>query len=272
MIAILLATYNGENFLREQLDSLFFQTCTDFILYVRDDGSSDSTIKILLEYKIKFSNIVIFQDGKTNIGAARSFLWLLEKVEADYYMFCDQDDVWFSSKIQLSLDVIKSEECRSRDAGVLVHSDLIVTNKNLEIISNSLWENDKINPVKITRKYLKVVNYITGCTMFFNRKARDLAIVESNTNILMHDFWIAICVDSSNGIIISLPCPTIYYRQHGNNAVGASSKSYLFPRLQRYFHIPDFNYSIDLYNMIKYKYKINLFQYIALRINFYFKH
>ena len=272
MIAILLATYNGEKYLREQLDSLFSQTFIDFVIYVRDDGSSDSTMDILLEYESKLANIVIFNDSNKHIGACSSFMWLLEKVDAPYYMFCDQDDVWFSSKIQLSFDAIKSEEYRSADKAVLVHSDLIVTDNSLKVISKSLWENDKTSPLKITQKYLRIVNYVTGCTMLFNRKARDLAITERNNYILMHDFWIAISVDSSNGIIVSLPIPTIYYRQHGNNAVGASTKKYRFPRLQRYFHLPDFEYSRSLYEMIKSKYKISVMEYMLLRINFYFSH
>lgn len=271
MIAILLSTYNGEKYLRQQLDSLFCQTFSDFVLYVRDDGSSDTTIDILFEYERKFTNIVVFKDTEKRKGACMSFMWLLEKVEAEYYMFCDQDDVWFPSKIQLTLDVVKSEECRSQNLPILVHTDLVVTNSTLNIISKSLWENDNTNPLKITRKYLRLVNYITGCTMLFNRKARDLAIMDTK-HILMHDYWIGICVDSSKGIIISLPIPSIYYRQHDHNTIGASDKKYRFPRLQRYFHVPDFKYSHNLYNMIKIKYKINLIEYLLLRFNFYFLH
>jgi glycosyltransferase involved in cell wall biosynthesis len=270
MIAILLSTYNGERYLRQQLDSLFSQTYRDFVVYVRDDGSSDTTMYILLEYDEKHTNMVIFKDLKSNKGACMSFMWLLEKVEAEYYMFCDQDDFWFPSKAQLTLDTIQAEERRSSKTAILVHTDLIVTDSTLKIIYKSLWENDNTNPLRITRKFLRVLNYVTGCTMLFNRAARDLAIVDIK-HALMHDFWIAICVDSSKGIIISLPIPTIYYRQHGFNVVGASDKKYRFPRLQRYFHLPDFKYSNKLYRMIKSNYKINLIQYLLLRLNFYFR-
>jgi len=269
MVAILLSTYNGEKYLRQQLDSLFCQTFNDFILYIRDDGSSDSTVDILLEYEKKYANIVIFSDIENNKGACMSFIWLLKRVEADYYMFCDQDDVWFPSKVQFTLDAINFEEYRSPNVATLVHTDLIVTNNTLDIISKSLWGNDNTNPLKITRKYLRLVNYITGCTMLFNRKARDLAIMDTK-HILMHDFWIGICVDSSNGIIISLPIPTIYYRQHSNNTIGASVKKYRFSRLHRYFHMPNFRYSYSLYNMIKSKYNISLIEYLILRLKFYF--
>lgn len=270
MIAILLSTYNGERYLRQQLDSLFSQTVSDFVLYVRDDGSSDTTMDILLEYEVQYPNIVIFKDVESNKGACMSFMWLLEKVDAEYYMFCDQDDVWFPTKAKLTLDIIQAEECRSHNIPILVHTDLIVTDSTLNIISKSLWENDNTDPSRITRKYLPLVNYVTGCTMMFNRKARDIALVNTK-HALMHDFWIAICVDACKGIIISLPIPTIYYRQHGLNAVGASDRNYRYPRLQRYFHLPDFQYSNKLYNMIKSNYKINLIEYLLLRFRFYFK-
>lgn len=271
MLAVLLSTYNGERFLREQLDSLFLQTFSDFTLYVRDDGSSDQTISILLEYEKKYTNIVIFKNDQINRGACMSFIWLLKNVEAEYYMFCDQDDIWFPSKIELTFNAIKSEEFRSKNMPILVHTDLIVTNSNLDIICESLWKNDKTDPLKITRKYLRIVNYITGCTMLFNRIARDLAILNYK-NVLMHDFWVGICVDAANGAIVTLPIPTIYYRQHSSNAIGASNKKFRFPNLQRYFHIPDFKYSKDLFKMIKSKYKMTLADYIILRVKFYLKH
>ncbi|SCY84881.1 glycosyltransferase family 2 protein [Flavobacterium anhuiense] len=270
MIAILLSTYNGEKYLRDQLESLYCQTYSEFQLFVRDDGSTDSTISILEEYASKYSNIRVFKSETTNLGACESFMWLLKNVTAEYYMFCDQDDIWFPSKVQISLDALESESKRSNEKAIIVHTDLIVTDNNLDIIAKSLWENDNITPAKITRKYLKLVNYVTGCTMMFNRKARDLSI-EYIGNILMHDFWISLCVDSSNGVIVSLPIPTIYYRQHTNNAIGASYKKHRFPILQRYFHIPDFSYSYDLYNVIRTKYDIGFAKYFILRITYYLK-
>lgn len=270
MLAILLSTYNGENYLRQQLNSLFCQTYSNFTLYVRDDGSNDQTMDILMEYEREFSNIILFKDTEKHRGACMSFLWLLENVEAEYYMFCDQDDVWFPSKVQLTLDAIQAEEHRSHNIPVLVHTDLIVTNRKLEVISESLWLNDKTDPSKITRKYLRIVNYITGCTMLFNRKARDLSLTYER-EIFMHDFWVGICVDSAGGKIVTLPIPTIFYRQHANNTIGASSKKYRFPRLQRYFHLPDFKYSYDLYHMNKSKYNTNPLKYLLLRLSFYLR-
>ena len=106
MIDILLSTYNGEKYLSEQLDSLFSQAYNDFRIIGRDDGSSDKTKDILLEYKNKFNNKldVYFEN---NVGPKNSFLELIKKSKNDYVMFCDQDDIWFDNKLEVMMDVIK---------------------------------------------------------------------------------------------------------------------------------------------------------------------
>lgn len=185
MIAILLSTYNGEKYLVNQLESLFNQTYKEFILHIRDDGSNDGTLEILKKYKEKHSNIVIYsEDSKKNIGACLSFMWLLENVDSKYYMFCDQDDIWFPNKIQLCLDSILSEEKRTTNKAILIHTDLIVVDNGLNIISSSLWENNKINPFKIGTKYLKVINYVTGCTIIINKLARDISITKNKEQLM----------------------------------------------------------------------------------------
>jgi rhamnosyltransferase len=97
-IAILLATYNGGQYLMEQLDSLLQQTCQEWTLYIHDDGSTDNTYDILREYSQKHSNIYVLE-YESQRGAMGNFLSLLQRVEADYYMFCDQDDVWLKQKV-----------------------------------------------------------------------------------------------------------------------------------------------------------------------------
>lgn len=268
MIAILLVTYNGELYLREQIDSLLQQTNNNFLLYIRDDGSMDMTLEIINEYISKYSNIVLCEDVVTHRGACGGFLWLLEHVEADYYMFCDQDDIWMPFKVAISYDVMQSEEFRYKNEPILIHTDLTVTDRFLKMLYPSLWEHDKTIPSKIGRKYLCLVNYITGCTTLFNRKARDLAIVEYGSAI-MHDHWLGICVDAVNGRIVSLPISTIFYRQHGNNVIGASNVAYRFPKLRRYFHSPDYAYSRRLYRMLNAKYHISIYGYLFKKIVFF---
>lgn len=272
MIAILLSTYNGEKYLPQQLDSLLTQTYKNFILHIRDDGSTDGTLAILHSYREKYPNIQLYLNCEgINKGASSSFMWLLENVEADYYMFCDQDDVWLPNKIQLSIDAMKAEEIRSGDLPILLHSDLVVSDTKLNIVSKSLWENDKSSPSIISRKYLKLVNYVTGCTILINRKVRDIAFLDFN-DAIMHDHWLAICVDSSDGVIISLPVPTLYYRQHGGNAIGSKVQNSKFPTLRRYFHLPDFGYSTSLYKILNKKYNMNVISYLFCRLVFYITH
>ena len=102
MNAILMTTYNGQTYLREQLDSLFSQTCQDWELYVSDDGSTDQTVAILEEYAHSHPNMHVEVNTK-NLGPARNFMRMVEKVDADAYMFCDQDDVWLKDKVAQSL-------------------------------------------------------------------------------------------------------------------------------------------------------------------------
>lgn len=270
MIAIILVTYNGELFLREQINSLLKQTKNDFVLYIRDDGSTDKTLEIISEYTSKYSNIIYCEDDIVHRGACNGFLWLLEQVEADYYMFCDQDDIWMSSKVALLYEVMKAEESRYSNQPIVIHTDLIVTNNCMKIISPSLWEHDGTAPSKIGRKYLCLVNYITGCTTFFNRYARDIAVVEY-TAATMHDHWLAVCVDAAQGRIISLPVATVYYRQHANNVVGASKNNYKFPKLRRCFHLPDCTYNYQLYRMHKAVYQMSLWNFLLIKISLLFK-
>jgi glycosyltransferase involved in cell wall biosynthesis len=110
-VQILLATYNGARFLREQLDSLFNQTFQDFTVLIRDDGSTDNTVQIIEEYNQKFPNkITLLEDSFKNVGATQNFGILLENATADYIFFCDQDDIWVKHKIEKSLQKIQSLE------------------------------------------------------------------------------------------------------------------------------------------------------------------
>ncbi len=269
MVSILLSTFNGEAYIREQLDSLLNQTYDNLKIFIRDDGSTDSTVEILEQYSSLDERIVIYDNNQIRMGPCKSFMWLLERVNDQYYMFCDQDDIWFPNKIQLSIDALKCIEYKSPNAPIVVHTDLIVTDENLNIISNSYWIHEGLAVPKMGAKYLPFVNYITGCTMLFNNCARDAAIYAYD-NALMHDFWLAICIHASGGEIVSLPVPTIYYRQHGKNTIGASLEKKQNNFFSRYLHIPNFRYSIELHKMISQKYKMSILRYLALRIRFYF--
>ena len=218
-IAILLATYNGERYLREQMDSLFRQSYTDWTLYVHDDGSTDKTMEIVKEYAQTYSNVHILDYDSTH-GACANFLSMLKAVDADYYFFCDQDDVWDEDKVRVSLDAMRQAEKRNPEKSIVVHSDLYVVDENLDIIDTSFMRYVGIYPEYLTRLDECVIPFVTGCTMMLNSAAKQLAQRPSE-KALMHDMWLTLCVLSSGGEVVCIPKPTVYYRQHGKNTLGA---------------------------------------------------
>ena len=242
-IAVLLATYNGGKYIREQLDSLFQQSCKQFHLYVRDDGSSDDTMKIVEEFRLKYPDrITILEDSQKHRGAAKSFMYLLENVDSEYYMFCDQDDIWLPEKIEKTLARMK--EVEAADAGktaqvsgtavmggtaeknvpVLVATDLKVVDEQLSPIKESFNEDLKIDVFRKHPELICVRHVVTGCTMMFNRAAKEASLPMS-PRATMHDEWVALSVHFKGGIISILDEATILYRQHTSNTLGAEQAS-----------------------------------------------
>lgn len=223
-VDILLSTYNGGLYLGELLNSLLEQTHMDWRLIVRDDGSSDDTVKIIKGFSAKHPERVILldEDGR-RLGACRSFIKLLETSTADYVMFCDQDDVWLPDKIEVTLREMRELESMYRGSPVLVHTDMKVVDSNLKILSDSFWEYQHLNPNLKGLNHLLVLNNVTGCTMMLNSELRKLVLPVPEGAIL-HDWWIAL-VASAFGKIGYLDRPTLLYRQHGKNEAGAVSYS-----------------------------------------------
>ena len=233
-IAILLATYNGAKYIREQLDSLFQQSCGDFHLYIRDDGSKDDTLKIVEEYRQKFSDrITVLEDSQKHKGAAKSFMTLLQEVDSDYYMFCDQDDIWLPTKVEKTFARMKEIEGTAQNAGtanavgtapILVATDLKVVDENLQPLKDSFNVDLKIDVFRKHSELICVRHVVTGCTMMFNRAAKEASLPMS-PRATMHDEWVALCVHFKGGIISILDEATILYRQHTSNTLGAEQAS-----------------------------------------------
>lgn len=220
-IAILMATYNGEKYLREQIDSLFEQTYQDWHLYVHDDGSKDDTVSIVREYIAKYPQKVTLMDYPSQGGACKNFLSMLERVEAPYYMFCDQDDVWLPEKIMVEYVKLKSLEEETGKKPIVVYSDLMVTDAQLHTISPSLWLIAGIYPDFVkTFDEMAANTLMSGCTMIFNHSVKQI-MPPYTDKITMHDAWIACCVAKHNGILQPIKQPMIYYRQHSSNTLGA---------------------------------------------------
>ena len=219
-VAILLATYNSSKHLEELIESIISQTYKDWKLVIHDDGSTDNTIEIIENYiKIDDRFSLVLKDKK--FGAAKSFMELLRITNADYYFFCDHDDVWLPEKLEKSVSLLQETEKKNSSQQVIVHTDLFVVDQSLKIKNDSFWKSSKIFPNLLKGKNIaQVFNFVTGCTMGFNQKAKDISFPYPD-NIPMHDWWINLCVLKNDGIVEELREPLILYRQHGNNEVGA---------------------------------------------------
>jgi glycosyltransferase involved in cell wall biosynthesis len=209
-VQILLSTYNGAEFLPELLESLDAQSLQDFHLRVRDDGSTDGTLAILDEYTRHRPATV--QRG-AHLGVPQSFFRALHDAEpgADFFAYCDQDDVWLPSK------VARAVECLSRAnpaVPALYCSALTPVDVRLEPIG-------KPRPSTKALGFLNalVENRVSGCTMMFNRAAWELLTRSTPRAALMHDHW-AYLVVSAFGAVHFDPEPSLLYRQHDRNTVG----------------------------------------------------
>lgn len=220
-VDILLATYNGEKFLREQLDSIMQQTYQHFRLIIRDDCSSDKTVAIIKEYADRYPGKIVCLSSEERLGVKSNFSRLLKESEADYVCFADQDDVWMPNKVELTLNkLLELEIENTKHCPLLVHTDLQVVDENLQLVHPSFWEYSKLFPEKSrTLNRLLVQNVITGCTVMMNRSLVKL-VKNVPPETIMHDWWIAL-VAASFGLIREIPQATLYYRQHGNNTLGA---------------------------------------------------
>jgi glycosyltransferase involved in cell wall biosynthesis len=219
MVDILMATYNGEKYLKDQIDSILNQTYTDWKLYIRDDGSNDNTLNIINEYIEKYrSKIILIKDDKSGLGAKLNFGELLKYSTSEYCMFSDQDDIWLEDKIKLTLEEMKRVEANN-NLPILVHTDLKVVDNNINIISDSFFKYQNISPKHNKLNNLLVLNTVTGCTIMMNKQLVELCR-EVPKECILHDWWIAL-VASGLGIVSTLYKPTILYRQHGDNCAGA---------------------------------------------------
>ena len=145
-IAILLATYNGGDRIHVLLDSILNQSYKNFTLYIHDDGSTDITLSVINSYQKGYPQIILLEDPFNHRGAKQSFIWMLSHVTADYYMFCDQDDLWLPNKINQSIHFIYNIEKENPDKPICIHTDLAVADANYNVISKSLWKLSKVKP------------------------------------------------------------------------------------------------------------------------------
>ena len=241
-ILILLATHNGEKYLPQQLESIANQSLKSWELYIRDDASDDRTVEIITEWAAGMEKgQVRLQSSKesTPVGALANFAalckWALRS-DAQYYCFCDQDDYWHPDKLEIMLDRIAQIGSRyASEVPVLVHCDLQVVDRSREILSQSFMSYQGLpDPLTHSLSKLLIQNNVTGCASMFNRALLELATPVPD-NILIHDWWFALCAEST-GHIGFIEQPLIDYRQHGDNLVGARARNISRNPLKREFY------------------------------------
>ncbi len=235
-VLILLATYNGEKYIKEMVESVIAQDYTDWQLILSDDCSSDSTPAILDSYAENYpEKITHYKSGKRFGNAQNHFMHLLEQHHgAPYIMFCDQDDVWHSDKISKTLAKMKEIE-KNITVPAMVHTDLRVVDSNLNILDNSFMHFSKLDGNRTSLNQLLAQNVVTGCTMMINKALAKLAVrCIAKDGILMHDWWLAL-IASAYGQTGFLNEALIDYRQHNDNVVGAKnirSVKYIFKKIK----------------------------------------
>ena len=238
MVDILLSTYNGEKYIRQQIESIISQTYKDWFLIVRDDGSSDSTVKIIEEYASLYSDkIKLVDNDSTNLGAAKSFERLLHFVEHKYIMFCDQDDVWLDFKIDVTLKTMHQLEKEYKNKPLLVCTDVTCIDTEGGILYESFFKSRKFLDVALKNdNTFLAMNIVQGCTMMINSDC--LKYVFPFPKNYGHDAYIGAIINHFAKVYY-LHKQTMLYRQHLNNVYGAPSvnKKYFFEKVKHFFKI-----------------------------------
>lgn len=236
MITILLAAYNGAEFLAEQIESILAQSYSDWQLVIQDDCSKDQTAEIAKRYSEREPKRIFCMQRTNPSGSAKdNFSSMLAYAQTDYVMTCDQDDVWLPDKLKKTMEEMhRLEREYGKDRPLLVHTDLTVVNARMETIAPSMFHLQKLNAERNRLNNLLVQNIVTGCTMCINRPLLERA-GDVPKEALMHDWWFAL-VGAAFGRIGFVSQPTVLYRQHGANAVGAKdagSLGYIGARLSK---------------------------------------
>lgn len=237
---ILLTAYNGSKHLPDLLSSLQAQSDPDFSVLIQDDGSEDGTLGLLEKCCAEDSRFSFGSEQGKHFGAAGNFLSLIRQADADYVLLCDQDDIWEKEKLaSLKKAMADMEKKYGADVPLLIHSDCSLISEDGSPIGDSFFRHQGWSPNAVTLAPLLVQNNVTGCTILMNAPLRKLIAGHGRAKeLFMHDWFIALTA-ASFGKICFVDKPLTQYRQHGENAIGASSRSLVRRGLSAFLHRKD---------------------------------
>lgn len=218
LVSVVMATYNGERYLREQLDSILKQGHANFELIAVDDGSTDGTLGILQHYAARDARIRIFP-AEQNVGLIANFERGLRLARGEFIVLADQDDVFREDKLAQLLSALQARP--DRDLAV---SDLSLIDDAGVTFAPSLWKHQKMRP-RAGKPFARLVylNFATGCAMMFRRRLLQVAL-PFPPDCLVHDWWLAVVAASSlAGGLVVVDEPLTAYRQHQANVLGAKA-------------------------------------------------
>ena len=231
MIDIIMAAYNGAEYIGEQIESILASSKKDFRLLIYDDGSQDETAGIVKNYAGKYPGKLFYFYNENRFGHCANFLQGLVRARneypADYYMFSDQDDLWLKDKISICLERIKdySSPC-------MVFTDAMLVDADANPLGMTLLGADRLNTAGTDLAHLLMENKCQGCTMMIN-SALAAMVDKFDDRVRYHDWWIAL-IASAFGNIVFIDTPTLMHRQHESNVVGQKSFSgYLAGRISK---------------------------------------
>lgn len=235
-VLVLLSTYNGEEYLRDQLESLLHQDYEDMDILIRDDGSTDDTVVTLKEYQFLNSNVQVIEG--TNIGLKASFYELLkkgsEREDVEYFAFCDQDDVWDEGKISRAVAALSGQLDDQVGEEIYVNApdhEMDYSEPILYCSRTQLTDAD-LNPIpdrthsgRVHPAFANALieNIVVGCTMVMNRRMARLAIKYEPEYCIMHDWWFYL-VSTALGRVMYDSRSYLLYRQHRGNVMGIDGK------------------------------------------------
>jgi rhamnosyltransferase len=213
-----MATYNGEKYIKEQIDSIINQSYKNWELLIRDDGSNDKTVEIIKEYIQHDNRIKLIEDELGNLGYNKNFETLISLTDADYIMISDQDDIWYPNKIEISLEKMLEIENEKRDTAILVHSNAELFNKNNLIKEKYLIKNEEAKNKDLRFYFFQ--NCVQGASCLINKNLKN--IILPFIPEIIYDYYILLCAEMF-GERYFIDSALMKYRIHENNIIGVKN-------------------------------------------------